>query len=188
MPADPEAARLADELVELGKQLHVSVRHVSFHWGFGRMAKTNEATLATVRRLEQNGSPEQLGDFYAKFNSDAIDDDVYLQHLRALESGWGAQEQRLADGRPFLTGNSFSKADIIWAIKVLRIFECGYPFKQNFLALFEWFIRIQRRPGFQQGVMRRHKTMGRMFLVKSTIENLFGQGIRKVSRAQPLPT
>ena len=183
VPEDPQAARLADELVELGKQLHVSVRYVSFHWGLGRIAKTKEASLATVRRLEQDGSPEQLADFYTRFNKDAIEDEVNLTHLQHLEAGWGAQEQRLADGRPFLTGDAFSKADIIWAIKVLRIFECGYPFKKNFPALFAWFSRIQQRPGFQAGVMKKHRTIGRAFRLKSSIENLLGMGIRKVSRA-----
>ena len=186
VPEDPQAAKLADELVDLGKQLHVSVRYVSFHWGLGRIAKTKEATLATVRRLEQDGSPEQLADFHTRFSKDAIEDDVNLTHLQNLEAGWGAQEQRLADGRPFLTGDAFSKADIIWAIKVLRIFECGYPFKKNFPALFAWFTRIQQRPGFQQGVMKQHRTMGRAFRLKSSIENLLGMGIRKVSRT-PAP-
>lgn len=183
VPGNPEAAKLAEELVDLGKQLHVSVRHVSFHWGFGSMAKTSDATLQTIRKLEQSGSPEQLAAFYTKFNADAIDDSVNLEHLRALEKGWGEQEQRLADGRPFLTGDTFSKADIIWAIKVLRIFECGYPFKKNFPALYAWFQRVQKRPGFQQGVMRRHKKYARLFRVKSAIEHLFGGGIRKVSQA-----
>lgn len=188
VPDDPEAAKLADQLVELGKRLHVSVRHVSFHWGFGRMAKTNEATLETVRQLEQDGSPEQLAAFYSKFNADAIDESVNLEHLQALEKGWGEQERRLADGRPFLTGDTFTKADIIWAIKVLRIFECGYPFKKNFPALHAWFQRIQKRPGFQQGVMRRHKKFARLFRLKSAIEHLFGGGIRKVSQAPSTAT
>jgi glutathione S-transferase len=121
--------------------------------------------------------------FYSKFNKGTISDEVNLQHLRDLEAGWGAQERRLADGRPFLTGTSFSKADIIWAIKVLRIFECGYPFKKNFPALFSWFSRIQQRPGFQEGVMQNHRTMGRIFRLKSSLENLLGMGIRKVSKA-----
>ncbi len=53
---------------------------------------------------------EQLANFYARFNKNAIDKEVFLKHLHDLEAGWGAQEQRLSsDGRPFLTGSSFQR-------------------------------------------------------------------------------
>ena len=184
VPTDPAAAQLAEELVELGKKLHRSVRYVSFNRGLGKIARINAQYEQTVRRLEQQGSPEKLADFYTKFNNDEIDDATNLEHLQALEAGWGAQNERLADGRQFLTGDSFSKADIIWAIKTLRIFECGYPFKENFPALFEWFERVQQRPGFQQGVMNHHRTMSTAFKFKAAIENLLGFGIRRASHRQ----
>ncbi len=120
LPADPRAAKLAEELVELGKELHRSVRYVSFNWGLGKIGKINADYEKTVQRLEARGSPEKLADFYSKFNNNEIDEATNLQHLQALEAGWAAQAQRLQDGRAFLTGESFSKADIIWAIKTLR--------------------------------------------------------------------
>ena len=85
-----------------------------------------------------------------------------------------------------MTGESFSKADIIWAIKTLRIRECGYPFKENFPALYAWFERMQQRPGFQAGVMNHHRTMSMAFRLKAATENLLGRGIKRASRA-PAP-
>jgi glutathione S-transferase len=186
VPADAEAARLCDALVELGKSLHVSVRYVSFRWGlrgFGKIGTDDEALL---RRLERAGSPEKLAEFYARYNRDDIDAATYRQHLEALESGWGEQDARLvADGRPFLTGPTFTKADIIWAIKVLRILECGYPFAANYPALYAWFERIRMRPGFRDGVMRSHRAMSLAFRVKAALENALGMGIRGASRRAP---
>lgn len=183
LPTEPARVALTEELVALGIRLHVAVRYVSFHWGLGRIGKIGESHVATVRRLEQNGSPEQLAAFYARFNRDEIDEATFLGHLRDLEQGWGEQEARLADGRPFLTGDTFTKADIIWAIKVLRIFECGYPFAENFPRLDEWFGRIRRREGFRAGVMNPHRLMSNAFRVKAAIERLLGGGIARASRA-----
>jgi glutathione S-transferase len=182
MPADPECARLALELVELGKSLHVSVRYVSFHWGLGRLGRIGTDHEETIRRLERSDSPEQLLEFYQRYNRGAIDAATFLRHLHALESGWGAQEQRLrADGRPFLTGSTFSRADMIWAIKVLRIFECGYPFRERFPSLYEWFLRVRARPGFQQGVLGPNRMAHRLFRVKAAVERLLGAGIARVA-------
>ncbi len=182
VPTDPGQRQLCEELVELGKALHVSVRYVSFHWGLRGLGKLDEKEEQQLRQLEQAGSPEKLVDFYSRFDHDTIDATTFVAHLRALESGWGEQEARLvSDGRPFLTGNGFSKADIIWAIKTQRIFECGYPFKRNFPHLHAWFARVRKRRGFQHGVMRNNWLMSNAFRLKATLENLTGRGIASSS-------
>lgn len=184
VPRDPGAVRLTEELVDLGKKLHVSIRYVSFHWGLGKLGRVGAKQEATIRELESEKSPEKLLNFYSRFNRDQIAEDVYVGHLRDLEQAWADQEARFqSDGRPFLTGDTFSKADIVWAIKTLRIFECGYPFEENFPALFAWFNRVRQRPGFQQGVMASHRTLSTIFRIKSKVENALGMGLRGVSRS-----
>lgn len=184
-PIDAEGCRrrgLCDQLVEQGKALHVSIRYVSFRWGLKGLGKIGSKYEATLRKLEQSGSPEQLTAFYARYNRDDIDAATYLEHLHALEKGWGEQNDRLAaDNRAFLTGPTFSTADIIWAIKVLRITECGYPFAENFPALHAWYERVSARPAFKDGVMRSHRAMSLAFRAKAAVENLLGVGIRTVS-------
>src|SRR6185369_9884371 len=122
--------------------LHVSVRYVSFRWGFGRLGKIPAKKESALRRLEPLHSPEQLLTFYSGFNADRIEDATYRSHLEALESGYAMLEALLKDGRPFLTGKTLSIADILWSVKVLRIEDCGYPFRRNFPAVFDWYSRI----------------------------------------------
>ena len=183
VPTDAAAAELAMSLVEQGKELHRSVRYVSFHWGLGRLAKLNSKEQAHLAELEKEGSPERLTSFYKKFSSNSIEAATNLEHLQALEAGYGRAEELLGDGRPFLTGSSFSIADIIWSIKVLRIHECGYPFKRNFPALFDWYRRVSRRPAFRTSVMGKHRAMSLAFRLKARIERLAGVGIHKAAAA-----
>lgn len=183
-PASASERQLCEDLVELGKALHVSVRYVSFHWGLRGLGKLNDKEEQQLRQLEQAGSPENLVDFYSRFDRNAIDATTFVGHLRALESGWEEQEARLAsDGRPYLTGRQFSKADIIWAIKTQRIFECGYPLKQNFPNLHAWFTQARKRRGFQGGVVRNNWLMSNAFRLKAAFENLTGTGIARSSAA-----
>jgi len=184
MPLMPRDAR-ADEvrrLVDWGKDVHVSVRYVSFRWGLGRLGRLGAKEEATLRRLEPEGSPERMVEFYGRYDRNAIDAATYAQHLAALEDGYAAHDRTLArDGRPFLVGDAFTMADIIWSLTVLRIAECGYPFRRRYPALHAWFERIAARPGFREGVMARHRTMSRAFRIKAAIENFFGVGLARVS-------
>lgn len=182
-PAAPGAAALCRELVDQGKALHVAIRYVSFHWSLGSIGKTDAATQAEIARLQRSGSPEQLAEFYAKFNDDAIDEATFREHLQSLESAYEAQQRRLeSDARPYLTGAQFTMADIIWAIKVLRLIECGYPLRRNFPALAAWYERVAARPGFREGVLANNRLFHYGFRMKAFIENLLGRGIRSASR------
>ncbi|MGH9889648.1 MAG: glutathione S-transferase family protein [bacterium] len=184
IPADPRAAEHAFALVEQGKQLHVSVRYVSFRWGLGRLGKLNAKEEASLRALERADSPEGLASFYGGYDANTIAESTYRAHLEALEHAYDSLDRSLrSDGRAFLTGDSFSIADILWSLAVLRIHECGYPFRRNFPALFEWYSRVYQRPGFQRGVLARHKTLSTAFKLKAGVENLFGVGLARASRS-----
>jgi glutathione S-transferase len=122
--------------------------------------------------------------FYGKYDQDQIEESTFAAHLSALEGAYGELDRLLhSDGRPFLTGDSLSTADILWSLAVLRIDECGYPFRRNFPALFDWYRRVSRRPAFQQGVLSRHKTLSTVFKVKAAVENLLGVGLARASRS-----
>jgi glutathione S-transferase len=183
VPTTANAAALAWSLVETAKRRHVSVRYVSFRWGLGRLAKLSQTEEARLRSLERAGSPEQLASFYGRYDKGEIEEDTYRSQLEALEAEFAALEGSLrGDGRPFLTGDAFSVADIIWSLAVLRLDECGYPFRRNFPRLCAWYGRIKERRGFQEGVMARHRTLSGAFKVKAAVENFLGVGLRGVSR------
>ncbi len=177
---DREAVK---HLVEWGKKLHVSVRYVSFHWGLGRLAKLSRSEQETLAKLEREESREQLKAFYEKYNRDAIDLETYMIHLRALEEGYAHIDQLLSDRRSFLIGEQLTTADIIWSIKVLRIWECGYPFKKRFPHLHKWYKATSGRSAFRDGVMSHHKGLSFAFRLKALIENALGRGLGNIPRA-----
>jgi glutathione S-transferase len=178
IPTEPDRKQLCDDLVALGKQLHVSVRYTSFHWGLGSLAKMDAKTQAKVKKLENEDSPEHLYEFHSRFSQNKIEDQTFIEHLRALERGYSDQEARLkADNRLYLTGNTFSIADIIWSIKVQRLVECGYPFKKNYPHLSDWYKRVTQREGFKTGVAKNNRGMHYLFRFKAFLTNTFGNSI-----------
>jgi hypothetical protein len=66
---------------------------------------------------------------------------------------------------------------------VLRLHECGYPFRRNFPALFAWYAGISARPGFREGVMEKHGFLSRAMRGKADVENFFGMGLASAARA-----
>jgi glutathione S-transferase len=183
LPSQPSAREDALALVEQAKELHRSVRYVSFHWGLGRLGRIGAAKRELLRRLERPNSPERLLEFYGRFDEGAIDLETNRAHLAALEKGFGELEARLAsDGRAFLLGSDLTVADIPWSIKVLRLTECGYPFGRNFPALWAWFGRISARPGFRRGVMAHHGFLSQAFRAKAAVENWLGVGLVSEAR------
>lgn len=178
IPPQAAAAELAASLVNRAKALHVSVRHVTFNYSLGALGRLKPAQLKQLAQLERAGSPEQLADFYARFSARAIPHETFVAHLHALEEGFAELEALLcSDQRAFLTGDTFSVADIIWSIKVMRLVECAYPFAQSAPAVAQWYRRIAQRPAFRDGVARRNRFFHYFFRSISAIERFFGKGV-----------
>ncbi|MEM7099275.1 MAG: glutathione S-transferase family protein [Pseudomonadota bacterium] len=170
----------AQALTDQGKELHRSIRFVTFRWGLrglARLSKEEETQLKELLHGADDG--ENLVNFYEGWDSQSIPDDVFLEHLDKLNNAFQHHEQRLQDGRQFLTGNHLTMADIIWAMKTLRLTECDYPFAKLFPAYTEWYKRIEARPAFREGVMGKHKFMSAAFRAKANIEQLFGIGLQR---------
>ena len=177
---DPQLMNDAQALTDLGKSLHRSIRFVTFRWGLrglARLSKKEEAHLRTLLENAEDG--EQLVSFYEGYDDQSIPEAVYLEHLDKLNTAFSQHEQRLQDGRAFLTGNDLTMADIIWAMKTLRLTECDYPFDTSFPAYAAWYQRVSQRPSFQEGVLGKHRLMSAAFRAKANIEQLFGIGLRK---------
>jgi glutathione S-transferase len=177
---DPDLMADARALTELGEQLHRSIRFVTFRWGLRGLARLSNKEEQHLRDLLKNSEDgEQLASFYEGFDSRSIPDAVYVEHLEKLNEAFRCQEQRLQDGRLFLTGDDLTMADIIWAMKTLRLSECDYPFGQCFPAYAAWFKRVSNRPSFRQGVMAKHRFMSTAFRAKASVEHLLGVGLKR---------
>lgn len=177
---NPEVMADAQSLTELGEALHRSIRFVTFRWGLrglARLSSEQEAHLKALLEGAEDG--EKLVDFYEGYDAKAIPESVYEEHLEKLNRAFRAHEARLADGRAFLTGDSVTMADIIWAMKTLRLLECDYPFADCFPAYAAWFKRVSERPSFQEGVMGKHRFMSAAMTAKARVERLLGLGLRR---------
>ncbi len=178
------AGEACRSLIARASELQPSVRHVTYRWSLGGIAKLKPAKQEEVRRLDAPDSPEQLGRFYTAFSNDEIGEDVFVGHLRQLEAGFAEVDALLAsDGRSWLAGETFSMADIIWAVKTLRIFEAGYPFEEKLPTLSAWFARVRARPGFQEAIWRDVRVVSRVFRARGTLQNWLGRGLAKIARA-----
>jgi len=178
--ADADRLKEIHKLTDLGKSLHRSIRFVTFRWGLGRLGKLNSEEEAQLKALVRKGNDgEKLVEFYERYDQNEIEDSIYQGHLDALAEGFALLEAKLEDGRNFITGNTLTMADVIWAMKILRLDECGYPFKKHYPAVYNWFGRIRDRPAFKTGVMAKHQGMNLAFRVKARAENLLGIGLEK---------
>lgn len=187
----PEGApgEICRTLLERASALQPAVRHLTYRFSLGSIAKLKSAKQDEVARLDSPDSPEQLGVFYRKFSNNEIPEATYLEHLRALERGFAEVEERLASqDQPWLAGESFSMADIIWAVKTLRIYETGYPFAKTFPHLWGWFERVRARPGFREAIWRDVRIVSRVFRAKGAVQNWLGRGPKTFARAPALST
>ncbi|MEM7466654.1 MAG: glutathione S-transferase family protein [Pseudomonadota bacterium] len=181
VPTDaPELKKTAESLTQKGEKLHRSIRFVTFRWGLGRLGRLNGKEESKLKELLVNANDgEKLVDFYSDYDNNSIDESVYYEHLRKLFDAFTEQEQKLSDGRQFLTSDRLTMADVLWAMKILRLKECGYPFESHHPLVNAWFLRMFNRPAFQSGVLGKHKALNRVFKFKASIENFLGAGLVK---------
>lgn len=186
VPRDPAAAAECRGLVSFADDLHRSLRWISCRWNFGRLGRTTPAQEALLLALEPESSREQLGAFYASYNRARFAEDVYVGHLRKVEDGFEHLEGRLSRSDSWLVGDDFSLADIVWACKMQRIVDCGYPFGRVFPVVARWFRRVTARPSFREAIWRDVWLPSRLFRARSALFNAFGAGISSVACSRGL--
>ena len=186
VPTDaPEILQAAQALTQQGEALHRSIRFVTFRWGLGRLGRLSRKEESKLKRLLKSAKDEEkLIDFYSGYDNNSIDENIYCDHLRKLIEAFNEREESFADGRQFLTGNRLTMADVLWAMKILRLKECGYPFEMHHPNVNAWFLRMYQRPAFQSGVLGKHRTLNRVFTLKASLESLFGGGLAKAVAQQ----
>ncbi len=180
IPKDAGLRAATMQRVEQAKELHRSIRFVTFHWGLGRLARLNSKERDQLEKLAQLGNDgEHLVSFYDGYSKRTIPDSVYQDHLARLFTAFNELNRQLGDGRLFLMSDELSIADAFWSMKILRLIECGYPVETHHPELFAWYQRIYKRPSFQNEVMGNNRLSNRAFRMKAGLENLLGMGLRK---------
>jgi len=168
-------------LVKRASELQPAVRHVTYRWSLGGLAKLSPRRQAELQRIDSPDSPEQLADFYRRFSSGKISEDEFAGHVTSLTEGFREVETLLADHRTWLCGETFAMADIIWAVKVQRIDEAGYPFATAFPEIKAWFDRVRSRAGFEEAIGRDLGAASRFMRVRGAVQNLLGRGLRSAA-------
>jgi len=180
IPTEPRIRSATMARVEQAKELHRSIRYVTFHWGLGRLAMLNRKEQEQLRALAARGDDgENLVSFYDGYSNRTIPEAVFEDHLARLHRAFQDVNDELADGRQFLMSDELTIADAFWSMKVLRLIECGYPMEAHHPLLYAWYQRIFRRPSFQNEVMGRNRLAHHTFRVKAGIENLLGAGLKQ---------
>lgn len=180
IPANPALRAATINRVEQAKELHRSIRYVTFHWGLGRLAMLNSKERDQLAELARQGNDgESLVDFYDGYSNRTIPESVYLDHLTRLHAAFMEVNEELKDGRVFLMSDELSIADAFWAMKILRLLECGYPVRKHHPELYAWYQRIYARPSFQNEVMGKNRLINRVFRTKAAIETMLGRGLKQ---------
>lgn len=165
-------------LVAKAAELQTAVRHVTYRWSLGGLAKLSRRKQAELQRIDAPDSPERLADFYRRFSNGEIAESTYTCYVASLTTGFREVEALLADGRTWLTGETFSLADIIWAVTIQRLDEAGYPLADRVPELCEWFTRVRARAGFQEAIGRDLGAAARFMRARGMVQNLLGRGLR----------
>ncbi|MEM7250072.1 MAG: glutathione S-transferase family protein [Pseudomonadota bacterium] len=180
IPAEAALRAATWKRVEEAKVLHLSIRYVTFHWGLGRLAMLSAKERRDLKQVATRGDDgENLVSFYDAYSERAIPGLVFEGHLRKLFDAFQDLELPLGDGRQFLMSDDVSIADAFWAMKVLRLLECGYPFMERHPVLYAWYERVAQRPSFQNEVMGKNRLSHHLFRMKARVESAFGKGITR---------
>jgi glutathione S-transferase len=180
IPTEPELRAATMKRVEQAKGLHRSIRYVTFRWGLGRLAMLNPKERRQLTELARQGDDgENLVSFYEGYSNRSIPEAIYRDHLAKLYEAFSELNAELRDARQFLMSDELSIADAFWAMKILRLLECGYPVKNHHPELYEWYQRIYARPSFQNEVMGRNRLSNRAFRIKAHVETLLGKGLKQ---------
>tara|TARA_R110000824_G_scaffold288508_2_gene476465 strand:- start:34769 stop:35692 length:924 start_codon:yes stop_codon:yes gene_type:complete len=164
--------------VKLAKELHLSLRYVSFRWSLGRLAMLKPKEREKLQQLAAGGKDgENLVSFYEAYSSNGIPENIFEEHLLKLYKAFNELNTQLSDGRLFLMGDELTIADVFWAMKILRLIEVGYDFAELHPALYSWFQSIYARPAFKNEVMAKNRTLHLMWRSKAAIERTLGIGL-----------
>jgi len=168
-------------LVQRAAELQRSVRYVTYRWSLGGIAKLSAKKQQEVQRLDSPDSPDQLADFYRRFSNGEISEEAFAEHVSRLGEGFTEVERLLGDERSWLCGAEFSMADVLWAVKVVRISEAGYPFATAFPRLQAWFDRVRARPTFQEAIGGDLGVASKFLRARGAVQNLLGRGLQQLA-------
>lgn len=145
-----EVDRWVDEAYQISERV--------LAYGSGRMRSVGRRVNDGRRRALldwRDRTPDMRAIYDAKladldrFMADAADDDAVSAQLSALRDRLDALDTAL-EARPFVAGDAYSLADVVWTVTVARKIMMGEDPFPNRPHLRAWFDRMRARPSFDR--------------------------------------
>ncbi|SNS53716.1 glutathione S-transferase family protein [Tropicimonas sediminicola] len=131
------------DLLERANAAQADLKLLTFEFLFRAGPPPSTEQVAAFEDGHRNDWLKQFRrDFAQGFGRERIDAAV-----RRTAEGFRHLDALLADGRPFLSGETFSLSDVAWMPNVHRFALMGWPFEQT-PRLQDWFDRVSRRPSY----------------------------------------
>jgi glutathione S-transferase len=146
-PADNDQSDIMHALMERADQAQKHLKLLTFEYLFSAVPAIDEEK---ARKFQANHSNEWLKAFHRDFRA-GFDRDRVRQSANATDEDFKYLDQLLSDGREFLTGPSFSLADIAWTPNFHRLDLIGWPF-ERYPDLQNWFSRMCARPSYSNAL------------------------------------
>ncbi|MEP2783386.1 MAG: glutathione S-transferase family protein [Pseudoruegeria sp.] len=136
------------DLLALADGAQVDLKLLTFEFLFRGASPPTEEAAKAFQRNHKNAKLKQFHrDFEAGFTKERLDHAV-----RRTAAAFNVLDARLADGRPYLSGDQFSLTDIAWMPNAHRFSLMGWPFQQTpYLAV--WFDQIRQRNSYKTALM-----------------------------------
>ena len=138
----------APELLEQADAAQLDLKLLTFEFLF---RSAPPPPVEAVEQFQQNHRNDWLRQFRRDF-AHGFDRQRINEAIARTDAGFKQMDARLADGRPFLAGDTFSLGDVAWMPNVHRFHLMDWPFERT-PHLQGWFDRIAQRPSYREGLM-----------------------------------
>jgi len=146
-PAESDQSDIMRTLMERADQAQKHLKLLTFEYLFSAAPAIDDEK---AREFQAKHSNEWLKAFHREFRA-GFERDRVRQSANATDQDFKYLDQLLSDGREFLTGPSFSLADIAWTPNFHRLDLIGWPF-ERYPDLQNWFSRICARPSYSNAL------------------------------------
>ena len=142
-PTEPSQKKVMYVLMKRADQAQKHLKVLTFEFLFKAAPAISKDVAATYQSKHRN---EWLKAFHREFRA-GFDRNRIEKSVAASAEDFKLLDQLLSDGRQFLTGDTFSLADIAWIPNFHRFDLIGWPFGR-FPNLQHWFQRVSDRPSY----------------------------------------
>jgi glutathione S-transferase len=148
VPADPAERAALERRLRESDAIQPSIKVLSHELLFKPFRKVGADEIARIEAAL--GNPE-LVSFLRDYAEDGAAWRARVEAaLRAMHQALVTLDAALAEA-PWLSGAAFGLADVSWVVNLHRLAQARYPLDAH-PRLFDWYLRVQKRPSFERGV------------------------------------